>query len=203
MKVLFRIASYLFHPLWMPFLGTLLYFFITPRFFPQEIVRSKLMAVAIMTLFIPIVFYFLLKTLGQASSYFLERVEERKWPLLLSAGINLVVIEFVLDPFDYPELYYFFLAIFFSTIAALVLVLVRIKISLHMMGLGGFIMFLIGLSIYYNLNLIYTISFFLAVLGLTASSRLHFKAHTMTELFLGFLIGVLPQLLVLNYWLPR
>ena len=201
MNFVLRVVSYVFHPLWMPFLGTLLYFLITPRFFPQEIVRSKIMAIAIMTLFIPIVFYFLLKTLGQARSYFLEEVEERRWPLLFYAAINLVVIEFVVDVFDYPELYYYFLGIFFSSIGALVLVLFRIKISLHMMGLGGFIMFLIGLSIYYNLNLIYTISFFLAILGLTATSRLHYKAHTYTELTLGFMIGVLPQLLVLNYWL--
>lgn len=201
MKFLLKAASYVFHPLWMPFIGTLLYFAITPRYFPQEIVRSKIMAIAIMTLFIPIVFYFLLKTLGQAQSYFLESVEERKWPLLFYAATNLVVIEFVLDVFDYPELYYYFLAIFFSAILGLVLVLFRIKISLHMLGLGGFICFLIALSIHYNLNLIYTISFFVAVLGLTATSRLHYKAHTWTELFLGFLIGVLPQLLVLNYWI--
>lgn len=203
MNLLLKIISYLFHPLWMPFLGSLMYFLITPRFFPAEIVRSKIMAIAIMTLFIPIVFYFLLKTLGKVSSYFLEKVEERKWPLLFYAAINMVIVEFVVDPFDYPELYYYYLGIFFSTIAALVLVLLRLKISLHMLGLGGFIMFLIGLSIYYNLNLIYTISFFLAMLGLTATSRLHYKAHTMTELFLGFLIGVLPQMLVLNYWLAN
>lgn len=201
MKFLLKAASYLFHPIWMPFLGSLLYFAITPRFFPQELVRSKLMAIAIMTLFIPIVFYFLLKTLGQARSYFLESVEERKWPLLFYAATNMVVIEFVLDAFDYPELYYYFLAIFFSAILGLVLVLLKVKISLHMLGLGGFVMFLIGLSIHYNLNLIYTISFFLAVLGLTASSRLHYMAHTMTELSLGFLIGVLPQVLVLYYWI--
>ena len=201
MKLLLKAVSYLFHPIWMPFLSSLLYFAITPRFFPQEVVRSKLMAIAIMTLFIPIVFYFLLKTLGQARSYFLESVEERKWPLLFYAATNMVVIEFVLDAFDYPELYYYFLAIFFSAILGLVLVLLKVKISLHMLGLGGFVMFLIGLSIHYNLNLIYTISFFLAVLGLTASSRLHYMAHTMTELSLGFLIGVLPQVLVLYYWI--
>jgi len=201
MKLLLKAVSYLFHPIWMPFLGSLLYFAITPRFFPQEVVRSKLMAIAIMTLFIPIVFYFLLKTLGQVQSYFLESVEERKWPLLFYAAINLVVIEFVIDAFDYPELYYYFLATFFSTVFALVFVFFGIKASLHMLGLGGFIMFLVALSIHYNVNLIYTISFFLAILGLTATSRLHYKAHTMSELSLGFLFGVLPQVLALYYWI--
>lgn len=201
MNFLLRAASYIFHPLWMPFAGTLLYFLITPRFFPFEVIKSKVMAIAIMTLFIPIVFYFLLKTLGLVTSYFLEKVEQRKWPLLFYAAINLVVIEFVLDAFDYSELYYYFLGIFFSTLVALVFVLFRLKISLHMMGLGGLIMFLIVLSIFYTQNLIYTISFFLAILGLTASSRLHFKAHSITELILGLLVGILPQLLLFYYWL--
>src|SRR5690606_41794426 len=105
MKFLLKVASYLFHPLWMPFIGTLLYFAITPRYFPEEIVRAKIMAIAIMTLFIPIVFYFLLKTLGQARSYFLEDVEERRWPLRFYAAINLVEIDLVIDDFVYLALY--------------------------------------------------------------------------------------------------
>lgn len=201
MNFLLKAASYLFHPIWMPFAGTLLYFIVSPRFFPIDVIRGKVMAIAIMSLFIPIVFYLFLKTLGQVSSYFLEEVKERKWPLLFYAAINIIIIEFVLEPFDFPELYYYFLAVFFSTLAALVLVLFRIKISLHMMGLSGFLMFLIGLSIHFNINLIYSICFFLVATGLTASSRLHFKAHTYLELTLGFLIGLLPQVLVLNYWL--
>lgn len=200
MNFIFKAASYLFHPIWMPFAGTLAYFLVTPRFFPLEVIRGKVMAIAIMSLFIPIVFYMFLKTLGQVSSYFLENVKERKWPLLFYAAVNIVIIEFVLEPFDFPELYYYFLGIFFSTLAGLILVLFKIKISLHMLGLSGFLAFLIGLSLHFNLNLIYSISFLLLVTGLTASSRLHFKAHNYTELSSGFLIGILPQVVVLTYW---
>ncbi len=70
-----------------------------------------------------------------------------------------------------------------------------------MLGLSGILMFVLALSIYYRLNLIYVIAFLIVALGLTATSRLHYKAHTWLELFLGFFIGFLPQLIVLNYWL--
>ena len=201
MKFLIKSASYIFHPLWMPFIGSLFYFLVTPRFFPLPLIQSKLLAIAITTLFIPIVFYFLLKNLGKAESVFLKDVEQRRWPLFfysLLIGLNLYQI---LNIYNYPALYYFFVGILFSIITAFFLAWLKLKISLHMLGLSGLLMFVLALSIYYRLNLIYIIAFLIAAVGLTATSRLHYKAHTWLELFLGFFIGFLPQLIVLNYWL--
>lgn len=201
MKFLLKAASYLFHPILMPFAGTLLYFLISPRFFPIQVVKAKIFAVAIMTLFIPLVFFFMLKSLGRMSSHFLSDVNERKMPLLFNSFLYLLTLKFLLDVFDYPELYYFFLGVFFSTMGALFLVLFKIKVSLHMLGLAGTTMFLILLSIHFNLNLIYTISFLIAITGLTATSRLYYKAHNLKELALGFLFGIIPQLIVGFFWL--
>lgn len=201
MKLLLKLASYLFHPLWMPFAGSLLYFLVTPRFFPEPVVQAKLMAIAIMTVFIPIVFHFLLKTLGMVSTPFLKEVTERNWPLLFYMALIIVTLRFILDTFDYPELYYYFQAILFSTLVALILVWAKLKISLHMMGLAGISMFIIALSANYHLDLIYTISFLFAVTGLTATSRLHYKAHNFRELSLGYFIGLIPQIIVLKFWL--
>ncbi len=201
MKFLLKSASYIFHPLWMPFAGTLIYFLISPRFFPDPVIKAKLLAIGIMTIFIPIVFFFMLRTLGKVSSHFLEEVKERKWPLLFYAGLDFVIMKYVLDAFDYPELYYFFLGVFTSTLAAVIMVIFKIKISLHMMGLAGLTTFLIMLSLHFNLNLVYSISFLIAVTGLTASSRLSYKAHNGNELALGLLLGILPQLAVAYLWL--
>lgn len=201
MNAFLTAASYIFHPLWMPFAGTLVYFLTTPRFFPEPVVKAKLMAIAIMTLFIPIVFHFLLKTLGIVRSPFLREIRERHWPLLFYILLLAVTLHFVLNMYDYPELYYFFLGILFSTATAWVLVWTKLKVSLHMMGIAGTTMFIVALSIFYNLDLIYTISFLLAATGLTATSRLHLKAHSSLELALGYFIGLIPQIFVLRFWL--
>jgi hypothetical protein len=37
--------------------------------------------------------------------------------------------------------------------------------------------------------------------GVVASSRLEMKAHTPKELVIGFLLGIIPQLLLLHLWL--
>jgi hypothetical protein len=185
----------------MPFLGTLFYFVVAPRYFPLPLIQAKLLAVAITTLFIPIVFYFLLKNLGKAESALLNDVQERKWPLfiyILLLGLNLYQI---LNIYNYPALYYFFVGILFSILSSFILSWFKVKVSLHILGLSGILMFVLALSIYYHLNLIYSIAFLIFALGLTATSRLQAKAHNWIELILGFLIGLIPQIIVLNYWL--
>ena len=201
MKVLLKSASFLFHPVWMPFAGTLIYFLVTPRFFPIEVVKAKLLAVAIMTIFIPVVYVYMLKTLGKVKDHYMQEIKERKWPLFFYAGLDFVVIKYVLNNFDYPELYYFFIGIMLSAILALFSLLANIKASLHMMGLGGITFFLIFLSLHFNLNLVYTISFLVAITGLTASSRLYHNAHTGNELVIGLFLGILPQVLAAFFWL--
>ncbi len=201
MKILLKSASFLFHPIWMPFAGTLIYFLVTPRFFPSEVVKAKLLAVAIMTIFIPVVYVYLLKTLGKVEDHYLKEIKDRKWPLLFYAVLDFVVLKYVLNTFDYPELYYFFFGIMISSLLALFFLLANIKASLHMMGLGGVTLFLTFLSLHFNLNLVYTISFLVAVTGLTASSRLFYAAHSYDELSIGLLLGLLPQVGVAFFWL--
>ncbi len=201
MRVFIKSASYIFHPVWMPFIGSLAYFLITPRYFPFPLIKAKLLAIAITTLFIPIVFYFLLKNLGKTTNMFMNDVRERRLPLLFFCflmGLNLYQI---LDVYNYPALYYFFVGVLFSALTAFLLSLVKSKVSLHMIGLAGILMFVIALSIFYRVNLIYTISFLIAALGLTATSRLQLGAHNWLELSMGFIIGFIPQLIVLNFWL--
>ncbi|WP_373057700.1 hypothetical protein [Zunongwangia sp. H14] len=201
MKFLLKSASYIFHPLWMPFAGSLLYFILTPRFFPIELIKAKLLAIAIITLFIPVVFYFLLKNLGKANSPFLPDVKERRWPLLFYVFLTLMVLHQILNVYNYPALYFYFVGILFSGLTCLILAFLHFKISLHLVGLSGFTMFLIALGAHFHLNLIYSIAFLVTALGLTASSRLFYKAHTPIELILGLFIGLIPQIIVLNYWL--
>ncbi|SKB54231.1 hypothetical protein SAMN05660776_1791 [Salegentibacter holothuriorum] len=201
MRFLLKSASFIFHPLWLPLAASFLYFIFTPRFFPEGIVQGKLLAIAILTIFIPIVFYFLLKNLGKAQSIFLIDVKERKWPLLFYAILITMVLNQILNAYNYAALYYYFTGVLFATILAFVMVIFRLKASLHMMGMGGLLVFLIGISLNFKINLVYTFSFVILALGLTASSRLYYKAHTINELLLGLSCGILTQIIVLNLWL--
>ena len=201
MKYFLKIGAYIWHPLLMPLLGTLIYFIITPRYFDIEIIKAKVIAIAILSLFIPIVTYFLLKNLRMVNSIKLEQVWERKIPLMLQSLLILAITKLVFDPYISPELYFFFVGILFSTLSTLLMVFFKIKISLHQMGIAGLTLFVIALSVHFQVNMLLWIALFLFANGWVASSRLYTKSHTQLELILGFFFGVIPQLLVLNSWL--
>jgi hypothetical protein len=201
MNYFLRFGAYLLHPLLMPLIGALTYYIITPRFIDSEIIRAKLFAITIITILVPIVLFFLLKNLGWISNIELKHVNERKIPLMLQCILLLLIIKVVYDPYDSPEMYFFFVGVLFSSITALILVMFKIKVSLHQMGIAGVTLFLIALSVHFKVNMLFWIGLFILGNGWVASSRLHTNSHTYPELVLGFFIGMLPQLLMLNFWL--
>ena len=131
MNYFLRFGAYVLHPLLMPLIGALTYYIITPRFIDSDIIRAKLFAIAIITIFVPIVIFLLLKNLGWISSMELKNVNERKIPLMLQCILLLLIIKVVYNPYESPEMYFFFVGILFSSISALILVLFKLKVSLH------------------------------------------------------------------------
>lgn len=201
MKWFLKLGAYLFHPLWMPLFGSLFYFYISPRYIGDHIIKAQVLAISIVVIIIPVIYFFMLKNMGMANSIFLKTAKERRLPLLFYLILLLLLINVILHRVDVPELYYFFAGILMATLANLILALLNIKVSLHMVGISGLTMFVIALSIHFNLRLLYSIAFLLFANGWTASSRLESKAHTLPELVLGFIIGFIPQLLLIKFWL--
>lgn len=198
---LLKSISYIFHPLLMPLLGVLFYFSKTPRFIPEPVMQAKVFSISILTLILPILLYFLLKTVKKVDSLDLKTSKERIIPLILNAVIMLLILNRVLPYYEIPELYYFYLGILFSTLSCLFLAFAKIKASIHMIGSVGFFMFAIAVSVHFKINIIGTIALMCIIIGAIATSRLHLKAHTISELMIGFFVGLLPQLILLNYWL--
>ena len=185
----------------MPFLGVVFYFSKSPRFIPLPIIEAKLFSIALLTIFLPILLFFLLKTLRKVNSIYLATPKERIIPLILNCIIIFFVAQRVLTSNEIAELYYFFIGILLSTLACLMLALLNFKVSMHMMASGGVLLFFIAISIHFNININGTIALFFIIVGAIATSRLYLNAHTYIELIIGFFVGFIPQLIMLNYWL--
>lgn len=198
---LLKSISYIFHPLIMPLLGVIFYFSKTPRFIPDPVMKAKVFSITILTIILPILLYFLLKTIKKVESLHLKSTKERIIPLLLNAVIIVLILNRVLPFYEITELYYFYLGILFSTLTCLFLAFFKIKASIHMIASAGFFMFAVALSIHFKININGTIALMCIIIGAIATSRLHLKAHTTSELLIGLLVGLLPQLVLLNYWL--
>ena len=194
MRLFIKLASYLLHPIFMPLIGTILYFLITPRFSPDSIAKAKIMAISILTIFIPIVFFFLLKNLKVIDSIHLKKVQERKIPLLFFCIILLTVNNFILQSYNQTELYFFFTCILYSNILALLLAYFKIKASLHLIGISGVVGFILLLSFIYQTNLLYIIAISIFSMGWIAASRLEANAHNAKEIAWGLFIGLIPYI---------
>lgn len=164
-------------------------------------IKAKLFALALFTIVLPILLYYLLKTTKRVNSIHLESTKERIVPLLLNAIIVLLITQRIIPINEIVELYFFFIGILLSTLACLILAILKFKASIHMIASGGVLMFFIALSIHFSINIIGTIALFFIIIGAIATSRLHMNAHSNIELIIGFFIGLIPQLILLNYWL--
>ena len=201
MDKLLKSISYIFHPLIMPLLGVIFYFSKSPRFIPREVIQAKLVSLSILTIILPILLFYLLRTLGKVKSINLASTEERIYPLILNGIIIILVLKRIATPSQVIELYFFFLGILISNLTCLLLAILKFKASIHMIGISGIFMFFVALSIHFSININGTLALMVIIIGAIATSRLHMNAHTYIELILGFFIGMIPQLILVNYWL--
>lgn len=201
MNIFLKSFSYIFHPLLIPLMGALLYFDITPKYVPEPFMYAKLLAVAILTVFVPIMFYLLMKNLGMADSVFLADVRQRRYPLFFLIVFISIIIKLIINGYEFPELYFFFLGILVTVTISLILVILGYKASLHMAGISGLLVFVLGMSIHYTSNLLLLLAILSFAVGAVASSRLSEKAHNGHELVVGTLLGFLPQAALFALWL--
>ena len=195
-----QLISYIFHPMFIPIGGTVLYFRLAP-YSTLEHQSGNIVPIFILTVIIPIIFFLILRNLRLIDSLFLLSLRERKYPLIIGC-ILLLMILYKVIPNNYTnELFYFFAGLLCALGTALVLLFLKFKCSIHLLGMSSLLLFAIGLSIHFGTNLTLLISLIIFISGLVASSRLYLKAQGRTGLLIGFLIGGCSQLLLFKYWL--
>lgn len=193
--------SYFFHPLFISVYAVLLFFFFGKHNYNYQEVYLVIIQIVIITIFIPITIYYFLLSLGKVDSIMMAQKNQRRLPLLIHAILLLILIRKSITIDYFPVLYFFFLGSFISTFWAFVFLFTKFKVSLHQLAITSITIFVIGLSMHFNVRMIWVIVPLLFCNGFVASSRLAMKAHTPTELILGGLIGAIPQIGLLYLWL--
>jgi hypothetical protein len=160
-----------------------------------------LFQILIITVIVPILFFLLLRSTGNVKSVMVHETSQRIIPLVLQCFLFILLVKRSIVVTRYPELHFFFLGGLFSTIFALIYSLFKIKASLHMMAIGSFTIFVIGLNMHLQMHNSYWSALLILLTGIVASSRLEMEAHTNKELFIGLVIGIIPQVLFLYLWL--
>jgi hypothetical protein len=182
-------------------MATLFYLFLNASTFATEEKLFVFFQVLMITACIPLLFFLILRALGKIDSIMIAELSQRKLPLILQCFLIIFLVRKIITIDRYPELHFFFLGALLTTILALLFLFTNIKASLHMMAISGLTVFVIALSLHFQLQNTFVIAFLILINGFVASSRIEMKAHTTKELIIGFFLGSFPQLLILFLWL--
>lgn len=199
-SVLFaKTLSLVFHPLGMPLVIYLLIRWIDPYYIAPAQADFFVFLLLITNILAPAVSILIMIKFGMASSIDLKDRKERFAPYLL-------VIFYYITSYSLLRYYGPMLPMevfsFFSVIVSLILSLIINyfwKISVHMLGQGGVFGSLLSLSILHRADVALFIIFSLIMASLTAYSRLKLNAHTPNQVYAGFCLGFICNVVILGF----
>jgi membrane-associated phospholipid phosphatase len=130
----------------------------------------------------------------------METIEERKFPLLLFISIAFIIANWLFKATTVDLLALFYSGYGIGLIFAYLLLLFKLKISLHTAAVGGLLGFLLYFSYTYRINLMLFLGLFFILGGIIGTARIKLKAHSLKEVILGFSLGVLTQFMVFGFY---
>jgi membrane-associated phospholipid phosphatase len=193
-----KFLSLIFHPLGMPMVIYLLVRWIDPYYIaPAEADYFVFLLLGI-NIIAPAASILIMIKFKMVSSIDLHDRKERWAPYLLV--ILYYILSYALLRYYGPalptEVFSFFLSVIVSLLLSLGINFFW-KISVHMLGQGGVFGSLISLSILHRADVSIIIIGCLIMAALTGFSRLRLNAHTHQQVYAGFVLGMVCNLVIL------
>jgi len=189
MKVAAKFISVIFHPLLIPVLGFL--FMLNSGTYLAYSPYKKLILIVvgldavIMPLLIAVCFFFIVRIFSVEMKGNTERIF-----LLVITLILYIFCYYSLKKVGISHTYNSFWFASIITVLLSLLITIKWKISLHMVGLGG-LAGLVGFLIFsMRINLEFYLIMTLIAAGLAGTSRLLLEAHKPPQLYAGFALGL-------------
>ena len=183
------------HPLFMPVYAMVLIFEFNPYIdlqVPNSIQVIVLTILSVFTILLPLITAIILQKLGVVQSIYMKTAEERKWPFLLSVLWYFLGFE-ILTNLALPVSLYLLMIGAIAVILIAHFITLRWKISIHMLGIGGVIGAMIGLSQRFQFDHFYLILVLFFIAGLIGYARLKTNSHNYRQVYAGFILGVIVE----------
>lgn len=192
------ILSVVLHPLLIPTIAIsalMLQPGIYSIILPVRLYIWFLSLVFIFTLVIPVSSVLILLKFKAVDSIELNRRSERVIPLLIASSSYMALLYF-LRPTNIPPVFLYVL--YSATFALLAGLLINMlyKISLHTLGWGALAATLTSLSVHLGIPMLAYIVISILLSGIVGFARLKQNAHNQTQVYLGYLAGVLIVILI-------
>lgn len=193
---IYKFISTILHPIVIPTVGVMLYFLISPNNYYPNQKLSVLSLIFIITYLIPLLVLILFKKLKIINSYQTESIKERKLPVALMIFLFYLLGNTMNNTSNLKDLSLLFYATSVSLFIIYVLFFFKIKTSIHLLSIGISVGFFMVLSSNYTQSYILLIIAIIILAGLLGSARLHLKAHTVKEVYLGFFLGIISPIIL-------
>lgn len=194
-----KIISYLFHPLLMPTYGLALLLFTKNYISTFTPTKIKLFIISITFIFsfiMPALNAIILFKMKRIKSLEMESPKDRVLPYS-TAIVYFLALFYLFFKSPFPPIIYLLilgaaLSIFFT-----LLINFKWKISAHAVGIGGIIGAILGISYRLMIDLQFILFIAIVLAGIIGYARLRLNAHSPAQVYTGFLLGILIELLLM------
>jgi hypothetical protein len=199
-RILAHFFSYVLHPLFIPVYAALYITFIHPSFFtgvPNTAKYWVVLRVFSNMVMFPFIVVMLLKAVGFIDSIFLKKQKDRIIPYIASGIFYFWMFQLCRNQELIPRIFTSFVfAVFLSSSAALI-ANIYFKISMHTIGMGGLVGFLLVVLFSTHSAVGVTSALMISILlaGIVGTSRLIVSDHLPGDIYSGFLLGGVLQLI--------
>ena len=199
----YRVAKFIsivLHPVLMPTYALILVFQLSNYLdytTPPAAKVALFMIVIFNTLIMPVLISWLLIRKGFIKSFNMDKREERVVPFI-SNTVLMMIAYYMLNRLALPKIFTLLLLGAATSVVLAVIINLKWKVSIHMIGLGGITGMFFGMSTFLLIDLRIPILISVIVAGIAGTARLAMGAHRPSQLYTGFLIGFCCEFFVLS-----
>jgi hypothetical protein len=202
MNITAKLISYVFHPIFMLFYSTLMFFNVISTeiySYPTDVKTTVSLVVFAITVLIPVLLNFLFYKRKLISSLEMHEREERTLPYIIACIFYFVAYN-LLHQLRLPPFFTVF-ALGSSILTLCVLIInARWKISAHLTGIGALLGGVIAYYLLYNAENLIMIPIIIMISGIIGFARLQLQAHTPVQIYTGFALGSGGMFLLMYFW---
>lgn len=185
----------------MPIIG-LLIIFNTDSYInyavPTELKQAVLVLVGTSTFVIPLLISILLLNRKVINSLEMETQKERIIPYAFTILFYIFTLYMLKKAPIPPIIFNFIIGATLSVMLAFI-INIKWKVSAHMIGIGGLVGALFCISILLEIYITPFLIIALFIAGLIGSARLFLKAHNQSQIYVGFVVGMISQIIILYF----
>jgi hypothetical protein len=195
-----KFISIVLHPVLMPTYALVIIFSVSHylNFTMPPPLKFALFSIVIFnTLIMPVIISWLLLRKGLIKSFNMDKREERIIPFICNA-VLMMVAYYMISQISIPKIFSMMLLGAAASVVIAIIINLKWKVSIHMIGIGGITGMFFGLSTFLLIDLRIPIVVSIIVAGLIGSARISMGAHRQAHLYFGFFVGFCCEYFVLS-----